>query len=76
MGKLFGKRLKKAREAAGLSQEDLARRTATSVGAISKYERGKLGNPQSDRLLAMANVLGVSVDALIGNKQPTSERAA
>ena len=59
----LGKRLKKAREKAGLSQRELARASGVSQGMISQIEAGhKEGGLRIFEKLAAA--LGVSFEAL------------
>jgi transcriptional regulator with XRE-family HTH domain len=54
----MGRRIAQAREEAGMSQNDLARKLPGKVGAqmVSKWERG-LHEPRSDTLEAIAGVL-------------------
>lgn len=61
----FGIALRKAREAKGLSQEQAAERTKMAVRTLSRLETGE-GNPSLSTLLALANVYGLSLDALTG----------
>lgn len=58
--KILGSRLRQAREAAGLSQEEAARRLGKSQSAISDYERGRLGLEIPD-LVEIAKVLNQPV---------------
>lgn len=58
---MIGIRIKQAREAAGLSQRDLAAACGLSAMAISKYERGDLV-PSSQALGALAAALDVRVE--------------
>ena len=61
--------LRQLREAAGLSVRELARRIDQQPTNVSFWERtGKL--PRSDVLVPMAKALGVSVEELLGEKQP------
>lgn len=53
---MFGERLKRARDASGLSQKALGERAGISAMAISKLERGK-NNPTSKTLIALARAL-------------------
>ena len=61
MAKNLGKRLERARRAAGFGLRKLAERVGLSHMAISKYEKGAL-TPSSDILLKLAKALGVSVE--------------
>ena len=57
--------LKRLREAAGLSQVQLALRLGVSQGTVANWERG-FRAPQARHLIKLANILGCSVDALLG----------
>jgi DNA-binding XRE family transcriptional regulator len=58
----FGVRLKQLREAAGISQQELATRAECSLFTISKIERGTQ-EPAWPLALALARALAVSVAA-------------
>ena len=58
--KLFGARIKQAREERGISQEELARLLSRDQRAISEYENGKRRLAAID-LPALAKVLDVSL---------------
>lgn len=58
---MIGARIKRARQAAGLSLRELAASCGVSAMAISKYERGEI-TPSSDVLLALGAALGVRVE--------------
>ncbi len=61
---VFSKRLKMERQRAGLKQTDLAEALHTTGAAISTYENGR--EPDYDVLVAIAGMLGVSTDYLLG----------
>ncbi len=62
-------RLKAFREAAGLSQRELARQIGQDQSNVRYWERS--GNlPRSDVLLPMAKALGVTVEELLGEPKP------
>lgn len=52
-----GNRIREARKAAGLTQDDLARLTGVRVGAINNWEREK-HRPLADNLFAIASATG------------------
>ena len=52
------------RKKSGLSQEQLAEALNVSRQAISKWEGGS-ATPESDKLLALSNYFGVSLDYLL-----------
>ena len=57
-------KLVELRKAAGLSQEDVAERIGVSRQAVSKWERAEAA-PDTDNLIALANLYNVSVDELL-----------
>jgi len=58
----FGKRLKQLREAAGLTQEGLARAAGLSTSAVARIEqRGK--DPAWSTVQRLARALGVALSA-------------
>jgi len=63
----FGQRLAAMRQAAGLSQRQLAKQTGISQRMIAYYE-GRAPLPPGHALTVFAEVLGVSVDELAGTK--------
>lgn len=58
---MIGERIKRARNAAGLSLRAVAEAAGLSATAVSKFETGKLV-PASDTLLRLAKALGVRVE--------------
>ena len=66
-------RLVEYRKRAGYSQEELADKLGISRQAVSKWERVE-ASPDTDNLIALANLYGVSLDELInGKKDPDPE---
>ncbi|MBN1672175.1 MAG: helix-turn-helix transcriptional regulator [Kiritimatiellae bacterium] len=63
----FGKNLARARQAAGLTQVQFARLVGLSQQMIDYYER-RAKNPTAEFVQKAAQVLGVSVDELLGVK--------
>lgn len=57
------------RKKSGLSQEQLAEALNVSRQAISKWEGGS-AMPESDKLLALSNYFGVSLDYLLKDGTP------
>jgi transcriptional regulator with XRE-family HTH domain len=67
--------LRRLREAAGLSQRELARIIGQDQSNVSFWERtGK--KPKSEILIPMAAALGVTVEELLGEKKPRKARPA
>ena len=60
----IGARIKATREAKGMTQEDFAAALDLSRNHISVIERG-VKAPKLETFVAIANVLGVSADALL-----------
>lgn len=71
-----GLRLREAREDAGLSLRELARRLDLSASALSQIETGK-SRPSVKTLYAIVSELGISLDELFANPSapPTSPRS-
>jgi transcriptional regulator with XRE-family HTH domain len=63
----FGPRLAGLRKQAGITQTALAQEIGVSQRMMAYYE-GPSAHPPADLLPAMARVLGVSVDALLGTE--------
>ena len=57
------------RKKSGLSQEQLAEALNVSRQAISKWEGGS-AMPESDKLLALSNYFGISLDYLLKDGAP------
>ena len=67
-------RIRKARERAHLSQAELARRIGISKQAMNAIEGG-ITDPRASRIVAIAQELGVSTDALLLGTPATAKRA-
>lgn len=75
----FGEALKRARAAAGLTQEELAERAGVSVRTIGNLERGVPHRPRKDTRRLLAEALGLaSLDALpsANARQPNTTAVA
>lgn len=62
-------RIKEARKQAGIKQIDLCAQLGISQGALSGWENGKY-EPGRNGWLSLSEVLGVSVDYLMGKDSP------
>ena len=62
--KALGQRIKKAREAAGITQDELAKEIGCSTKHIGALERG-IKTPSLDMFVIIANTLGASADLLL-----------
>ena len=60
----IGSYIKQYRTAKGITQERLGELVGVTTQAVSKWERG--GTPDAELLPCLAEVLGVSIDALFG----------
>ncbi|MEG1613083.1 MAG: helix-turn-helix transcriptional regulator [Clostridia bacterium] len=67
-------RLFELRRKMGLSQEELSEKLMVSRQAVSKWERGE-ASPDTDNLIALAKLYGISVDELL-LYEPTSKTYA
>ena len=65
-------RLVELRKENKLSQEALAEKLGLSRQAISKWERAE-ASPDTDNLIALATLYGISLDELLGN-EPKAEK--
>ncbi len=63
-GAALAARMKIARDASGLTQEDLEARTGIKQGTISKYECGEIAQPSAEKIIALARALGVDFEWL------------
>ena len=61
---LIGLRIKKAREAANITQEELAQAVGCTAKHIGAIERG-LKTPRLDTFIIIANTVGASADMLL-----------
>lgn len=66
-------RLVELRKEHKLSQEALAEKLGLSRQSISKWERAE-ASPDTDNLIALAEVYGVTLDELLGNNELKAEK--
>jgi transcriptional regulator with XRE-family HTH domain len=62
----LGQRIRRLREAQGMSQARLARQIEASTNAVNLLELDRINNPHWLRLVAIAALLGCSLDYLAG----------
>lgn len=67
---MLGQRLFDLRRKQGLSQEQLAEKIGVSRQTISKWESDQ-STPDLERLMALADCYGLSLDALVGKEAPS-----
>jgi transcriptional regulator with XRE-family HTH domain len=66
----IGDRIRAARKAAGLSQEEVARRAGLSLKGMGAIERGDIEDPHFSSLTKIAHALDVPVEVLIREEEP------
>ena len=71
----IAKRLLAARKNAGFSQEEASALLSVSRQTLSKWENGD-GLPDSEKLIAIARVYEISIDALLLGKTPDIDMAS
>ncbi len=64
--KWLGKRLQQARQAAGLTQQQLCQRANLSFSTLTKIERGAIRSPSIFTVQAISVALGTGLDELVG----------
>src|SRR5262245_54246433 len=64
--KSLGKRLQRARQQAGLTQQDLCHKAGLSYSTLAKIERGAIKAPSIFTIAGIAEVLHSSLDELVG----------
>jgi len=69
-GKVISKRLRDLREAAGLSQQDVAMRADLSLSLVAKLEQGKKADPRASTLIALAAALGIKPGTILDDLVP------
>jgi len=67
-----GNRIKALREALGLTQKELAKRSGLKQAAISHIERGRSSRPMNDTVSRIAPALGVTMEELVGTAAPSN----
>lgn len=65
-------RLVELRKKTGLSQEELAEKLGISRQSVSKWERAE-ASPDTDNLILLSKIYGVSMDDLLNTEQPVEE---
>ena len=68
----FNNKLYELRKQKGFSQEELANRLNVSRQTVSKWEVGD-STPDMEKLIAMSDLFGISLDELVLDKAPARE---
>ena len=71
----FGEKLQSLRQRAGMSQDVLAERLQVSRQAVSRWERDET-MPETDKVVALADIFGVTTDYLLRPQPKQTETAA
>ena len=71
----FGERLQALRQRAGMSQDALAERLGVSRQAVSRWERDET-MPETDKVIALADLFGVTTDYLLRPRPEETEQKA
>ena len=66
---ILASNIKKFRQKAGLSQDQLARKAGIPYSTFLKIESGYTPNPSIQAVVSIADALGVSIDELVGRKR-------
>lgn len=72
----LGLRLQKARQKAGLTQQELCQKSGLSYSTLAKIERGAIKSPSIFTIQQIAGVLDLSIDDIMGvtKKSSTNKR--
>jgi transcriptional regulator with XRE-family HTH domain len=73
MEETLGARIRRLRQRYGMSQAELARRIKISGNSLNKIEMGETPDPRASRIVAIANVLGVTTDCVLKGEEKKSE---
>ena len=71
----FGEKLQRLRQRAGMSQDALAEKLGVSRQAVSRWERDET-MPETDKVIALAELFGVTTDYLLRQQTEETEREA
>ena len=66
--KILSHNIKRLREQAGFSQDQMARKANMPYSTYLKIEHGTTPNPSIQNVLNIAEALGVTLDALVGRQ--------
>lgn len=72
----LGENIKKFREARGLLQKELAFHIGMSDKQISRIEKGVQNNPRIQTVIKLAEILEVSIDELVSEKEIKTDKQA
>lgn len=72
MKETFGQRFQRLRKEAGLTQEEVAEKVGITPQGVSKWEND-LSSPDINILVKLAEILGVSVEELLGEEKEKTQ---
>jgi transcriptional regulator with XRE-family HTH domain len=72
-GETMGERIRRLRDAAKMTQEELSQRGGIPLGSLQKWEQDKR-LPRIDHAVQLARALGVTMDELTGFDEPQAAR--
>lgn len=70
----LGKQLQAARQAAGLTQQQMCQKAGMSYSTLAKIERGAIKSPSVFTVAGIADALNTSVDELLGRESTASAK--
>ena len=73
---ILGRRVRSAREAAGLTQEDLAHHIGVRLNTIARLEQGRIQDLSGENIARLADALSVSADYLLGRTDTSQDPTA
>jgi transcriptional regulator with XRE-family HTH domain len=73
MAETLGQRIRRLRVRYGMTQAELARRIHVTANGMNRIECGETPDPRASRIAAIADVLGVSADIILGRTPEKSE---
>ncbi|PKY11814.1 hypothetical protein B1757_02300 [Acidithiobacillus marinus] len=74
MESTLSERIRLAREAAGLSMSELARRLNVSKQVVWSWENRDIKDPRLEHILALRDILNISIDWLVTGKGEMREK--
>jgi transcriptional regulator with XRE-family HTH domain len=72
-GETMGKRIRRLRDAAQMTQEEVCQRGKIPIGSLRKWELDKR-IPRFDHAVKLARALGCSLDELAGAEEPAAKK--
>jgi len=70
----MGRRVQTARQAAGMTQQELCQKAGLSYSTLAKIERGAIKSPSIFTIQSVAAALGTTLDTLVGTSPASLEK--